>query len=212
MRSSRPGARALARSRQGEAKAPLLVTFTARPGLPFLPVMRNEEELLAQGAMTVLALDLDTRDVILNPYPLTGPAGLSLGLAPWLISGATLVQHHPFDYDAFVTQLLTTGATVTALPAPVLAALAKDGVLGRPQCLLRRLGTVWPAPGQAEPPPLQGAAPLLFDLYPLGDLVSVVLRRESQANPRVAAARQYPSWRRGRRVRGDQAQSAPRRR
>lgn len=178
--TGRKGSR-LVEPRGGEG--PLLVTFTARPGLPFLPVMRNEEELLAQGAMTVLALDLDTRDVILNPYPLTGPAGLSLGLAPWLISGATLVQHHPFDYDAFVTQLLTTGGTVTALPAPVLAALAKDGVLGRPQCLLRRLGTVWPAPGEAEPPPLQGAAPLLFDLYPLGDLVSVVVRRESQANP-----------------------------
>ena len=103
MRSSRPGARAPVRSRQGRGEGPLLVTFTARPGLPFLPVMRNEEELLAQGAMTVLALDLDTRDVILNPYPLTGPAGLSLGLTPWLVSGATLVQHHPFDYDAFVT-------------------------------------------------------------------------------------------------------------
>jgi acyl-CoA synthetase (AMP-forming)/AMP-acid ligase II len=163
--------------------SPLLVTFTARPGLPFLPVVRNEDELLAQGAMTVLALDLDTRDVILNPYPLTGPAGLALGLMPWLIGGATLVQHHPFDYDAFVTQLLSTAATVTALPAPVLAALAKDGVLGRPQCLLRRLGAVWPAPGQAGPSPLQGASPLLFDLYPLGDLVSVVLRRESQATP-----------------------------
>jgi mycobactin salicyl-AMP ligase len=178
--AGRQGSRPVeARGGQG----PLLVTFTARPGLPFLPVLRNEEELLAQGAMTVLALDLDTRDVILNPYPLTGPAGLALGLMPWLIGGATLVQHHPFDYDAFVTQLLTTGATVTALPAPVLAALAGDGVFARPQCLLRRLGTVWPAPGQVEPAPFQGAAPLLFDLYPLGDLVGVVLRRESQAHP-----------------------------
>jgi len=164
-------------------ESPLLVTFTARPGLAFLPVVRNEDELLTQGAMTVLALDLDTRDVILNPYPLTGPAGLSLGLMPWLIGGATLVQHHPFDYEAFVTQLLSTGATMTALPAPVLAELAKDGVLARPQCLLRRLGAVWPAPAQTEPAPFQGAAPLLFDLYPLGDLISVVLRRESQASP-----------------------------
>ena len=168
-------------ARRGES--PPLVTFTSRPGLPFLPVVRNEDELLAQGAMTVLALDLDTRDVILNPYPLTGPVGLALGLMPWLISGATLIQHHPFDYDAFVTQLLTTGGTVTALPAPVLAALAKDGTLQWPQCLLRRLGVVWPAPGQAAPAPVQGAAPLMFDLYPLGDLVGVVLRRESQANP-----------------------------
>jgi acyl-CoA synthetase (AMP-forming)/AMP-acid ligase II len=178
--AGRQGSRPVeARGGQG----PLLVTFTARPGLPFLPVLRNEEELLAQGAMTVLALDLDTRDVILNPYPLTGPVGLSLGLLPWLIGGATLVQHHPFDYDVFVTQLLSTAATVTALPAPVLAALVKDGILARPQCLLRRLGTVWPAPGQAEPAPFQGAVPLLFDLYPLGDLVGVVLRRESQGNP-----------------------------
>jgi mycobactin salicyl-AMP ligase len=162
---------------------PPLVTFTARRGLPLLPVLRNEDDLLAQGAMTVLALDLDTKDVILNPYPLTGPVGLSLGLMPWLISGATLVQHHPFDYAAFVEQLATTGATVTALPAPGLAELAKDGVLQSPQCRLRRLGAVWPGPGQAEPPPLHGAGPLLFDVYPLGDLASVVLRRENQTNP-----------------------------
>ncbi len=83
-------------------EGPALITFTARAGVPFLPVVRREDELLAQGAMTVLALDLDTRDVILNPYPLTGPVGLSLGLMAWLISGATLVQHQPFDYDAFV--------------------------------------------------------------------------------------------------------------
>jgi mycobactin salicyl-AMP ligase len=161
----------------------LLITFTARPGRPFLSVLRNEDELLAQGAMTALALDLDTRDVILNPYPLAGPVGLALGLMPWLISGGTLAQHHPFDYGAFVEQLATTGATLTALPAPGLAELAKDGVLKSPQCCLRRLGAVWAAPGQAEPPPLHSAGPFLFDLYPLGDLACVVLRRESQASP-----------------------------
>jgi mycobactin salicyl-AMP ligase len=162
---------------------PAMINFTARAGLPFLPVVHTEDELLAQGAMTVLALDLDTRDVILNPYPLTGPAGLALGLMPWLIAGATLAQHHPFDYAAFVEQLFATGATATALPSPVLAELAKDGVLQAPQCRLRRLGAVWPMFGQTEPPPFDGAAALLFDLYPLGDLASVVLRRESRANP-----------------------------
>jgi mycobactin salicyl-AMP ligase len=163
---------------------PAMITFTARAGAPLLPVFRGEDELLAQGAMTVLALSLDSRDVILNPYPLTGPAGLGLGLMPWLISGATLAQHDPFDYAEFVQQLLATGATVTALPSPVLAELAKDGVLRRPECRLRRLGSVWSMPELAEaPPPFYGAAPLLFDLYPLGDLASVVLRREARANP-----------------------------
>ena len=165
-------------------RGPALITFTARSGVPLLPVIRSEQELLAQGAMTVLALALDRKEVILNPYPLTGTAGLALGLMPWLVSGSSLVQHHPFDYAAFVEQLLASGATVTALPSPVLAELAKDGVLLRPACRLRRLGTVWPSPDIAEPPPpIDGAAPLLFDLYPLGDLAGVVLRREARNQP-----------------------------
>jgi mycobactin salicyl-AMP ligase len=162
---------------------PAMITFTARAGAPMVPVFRGEDELLAQGALTVLALSLDRGDVILNPYPCTGPAGLSLGLMPWLISGATLAQHHPFDHADFVRQLLTTGATVTALPSPILAELAKDGVLQRPECRLRRLGAVWSTPELAPPPPFNGAASLLFDLYPLGDLAGVVLRRETRANP-----------------------------
>jgi len=164
-------------------QGPAMISFTARAGFPLVPIIRTEDELLAQGAMTVLALGLDSRDVILNPYPLTGPAGLSLGLLPWLISGATLAQHHPFDYRVFVEQLIATGATMTALPSPILAELAKDGVLRSPECRLRRLGAVWSMPELAEPPPFYGAAPLLFDLYPLGDLASVVLRRESRAHP-----------------------------
>jgi mycobactin salicyl-AMP ligase len=163
---------------------PAMITFTARAGVPMVPVFRGEDELLAQGALTVLALSRDRGDVILNPYPCTGPAGLSLGLTPWLISGATLAQHHPFDHAYFVRQLLATGATVTALPSPILAELAKDGVLQRPECRLRRLGAVWSTPELAPPPPpFNGAAPLLFDLYPLGDLAGVVLRRETRANP-----------------------------
>lgn len=165
-------------------RGPAMITFTARAGMPLLPVMRSESELLAQGAMTVLALALDRKDVILNAYPLSGIVGLSLGLMPWLIGGATLVQHHAFDYAAFVEQLLAAGATVTALPAPVLTELAKDGVLRRPACRLRRLGAVWPTAEIAEPPPaFDGAAPLLFDLYPLGDLASLVLRRNSRRAP-----------------------------
>lgn len=162
---------------------PAMITFTARAGAPLVPVARREEELLAQGAMTVLSLSLDSRDVILNPYPLTGPVGLSLGLMPWLVGGGTLVQHTPFDYQPFVQQLLESGATVTAVPPPILTELVKDGVLRKPACRLRRLGAVWSMPELAgpAPPPLYGATPLLFDVYPLGDLASLVLRRETRA-------------------------------
>ncbi len=163
---------------------PALITFTARAGFPFVAVLRSEEELLAQGAMTVLALDLDGSDVILNPYPLTGPAGLSLGFLPWLVSGATLAQHHPFDYGAFAEQVMATGATVTALPLPVLAQLAKDGVPQQPQCRLRRVGAVWTGlePARPQTVSFQGEANF-FDLYPLGDLAGIVLKRERPSEP-----------------------------
>ncbi len=163
--------------------SPAMITFTARAGAPLVAVARREEELLAQGAMTVLSLSLDAGDVILNPYPLTGPVGLSLGLMAWLVGGGTLVQHTPFDYQPFVKQLLDSGATVTAMPPPILAELVKDGVLRQPSCRLRRLGAVWSMPELAAsaPPPFYGATPLLFDVYPLGDLASLVLRRETRS-------------------------------
>jgi len=156
---------------------PSLITFTARVGEPLVPLFRHEDEILAQGAMAVLSLSLDRSDVILNAYPCTGPIGLGLGLAPWLIGGAALVHHHPFDYGVFVQQILTSGATVTALPGAILDELAKDGVLKDQQCKLRRVGRVWSAPELAD-----GAATLedvsrsMFDLYPLGDLASLLLR------------------------------------
>ena len=161
-----------------------MITFTARSGAPFVAIERSEEELLAQGAMTVLALDLDRSDVILNPYPLTGPTGLSLGFLPWLISGAALAQHHPFDYGAFAEQLIATGATVTALPAPVLGELAKDGVPQRSQCRLRRVGAVWTGVEPVETLALPfGEMAEFFDLYPLGDLAGIVLKRKAQGDP-----------------------------
>jgi len=162
---------------------PSLITFTARAGEPLVPLFRHENEILAQGAMAVLSLSLDRSDVILNAYPCTGPIGLGLGLAPWLIGGAALVQHDPFDYGMFVQQILTSGATVTALPGAILDELAKDGVLKDRQCKLRRVGRVWSAPEFANGAATRkDAGRSVFDLYPLGDLASLLLRPEPAAD------------------------------
>lgn len=157
--------------------APALVTFTARAGAPLVPLFREDEDLLLQGAMTVMALSLDRHDVLLNPYPLTGPTGLAAGFAPWLIGGTALIQHDPFDYDVFIQQLLTTGATATALPAAVFDRFVDDRIFADPQCALRHVGRVWTVPGLGERPTLDelpddGG----FDLYPLGDLACLVER------------------------------------
>jgi len=161
---------------------PALITFTARAEAPLVPLFRHEDEILAQGAMAVLSLSLDRSDVILNAYSFTNPIGFALGLAPWLIGGATLAQHHPFDYSVFVQQILSAKATVTALPSAILSELGADGLLTNPQCELRRLGRVWsPAELADRTGPLkhmtaESLSRPVFDLYPLGDLASLLLR------------------------------------
>jgi len=161
-------------------RGPSMITFSARADTSLVPLFRYEDEILAQGAMAVLSLSLDRSDTILNAYPFTGPIGLGLGLAPWLIGGATLVQHHPFDYRTFVQQVVTSGAAVTAVPGAILDELAKDGLFEETRCRLRRVGRVWSVPELAD-----GATPAspatgrpVFDLYPLGDLASLLLATE----------------------------------
>jgi mycobactin salicyl-AMP ligase len=177
-----PAAAILAEPRKLAGAA--LIGFTARAGVPLVPIFHAEAELMAQGAMAVLALSLTRTDVILNPYPLTGPVGLGLALMPWLISGATLLQHQPFDGHGFRRQLLEGGATVTALPVSLLATLASEGVWRDPSCKMRRLGCVWPMAQSAEiMPELDGGATALFDVYPLGDLVSLIRMRAPGSDP-----------------------------
>ena len=162
---------------------PSLVTFTARAGAALVPLFRHEDDLLLQGALSVMALSLDRHDVLLNAFPLTGPVGISAGLAPWLIGGTALVQHDPFDYNVLVRQILTNGATATALPGTVLDRFTADGIFADPQCKLRHVGRVWAAPKLAEhagaaAPDDRGA----FDLYPLGDLACLVERAREGAD------------------------------
>jgi mycobactin salicyl-AMP ligase len=159
----------------GPRETPSLVSFTARVGVPLAPLFRDEDTLIAQGRMSALALGLQSYDVMLSPYPLSGAVGLGLGLMPWLISGATLVQHQPFEYGTYVRQLKEQEATIIAAPSPVLAALHDDGVFADPACHLRAAARVW------SMPELDGLRQDLdcnnlpvFDVYPLGDLVSVV--------------------------------------
>ena len=162
---------------------PAMITFTARAGAPLVPVARREEELLAQGAMTVLSLSLDSRDVILNPYPLTR-TGRAVARAH-AVAGqrrharpASAVRLSAFRPAIARKRRDGDGAPVAGPRG------ARQGRRAAPACLpLRRLGAVWSMPELAAPtpPPFYGATPLLFDVYPLGDLASLVLRRDTRA-------------------------------
>ena len=161
---------AVAPMQSGDLTSPALVTFTARAGAPFAPVVHTEDELLTLGSNGVEALSLDARDVLLNPFPFSSPAGLSFALMPWLLSGCTLLQHQPFDLERFGAQLIEDGVTVTALPVPLITTLAATGILKDARSRLRRLGCVRSRvqPCDAHPGEAEIGVPL-FDLLSTGD-------------------------------------------
>ncbi|NMM87483.1 2,3-dihydroxybenzoate-AMP ligase [Rhodococcus sp. SRB_17] len=79
----------------------------------------------AMGSVSAAALTRD--DVLLNPFPMVNMAGIAGMFLPWLMTGATLVQHHPFDAPTFFGQLMQRKVTYTVAPPALLTrALASD--------------------------------------------------------------------------------------
>lgn len=70
-------------------------------------------------------------DVLLNPFPMVNAGGMAGMFLPWLLLGARLVQHHPFDIDVLLRQIETERVTYTCAPPAVLDAMVGDpAVLG----------------------------------------------------------------------------------
>ncbi|HQY98258.1 MAG TPA: class I adenylate-forming enzyme family protein, partial [Phycicoccus sp.] len=61
------------------------------------------------GLTSVDAMGLGEDDVILNPFPMVNMAGIGGMFVPWLLSGSTLVLHHPFDAAIFFGQIQCPG-------------------------------------------------------------------------------------------------------
>ena len=59
-------------------------------------------------------------DILLNPFPMINMAGINGMLLPWLLQGATLVQHHPFDPQTFFMQIAVERPTYTLVPPALL--------------------------------------------------------------------------------------------
>src|SRR5690606_6183837 len=68
-------------------------------------VPRTHLEWLASSWAGVDAPRITSEDVILNPFPMINMAAFVGLLLPWLRTGCTLVQHHPFDLMVFLGQI-----------------------------------------------------------------------------------------------------------
>ncbi|MGE3862197.1 MAG: class I adenylate-forming enzyme family protein [Burkholderiaceae bacterium] len=82
-------------------------------------VPRSHNEWLIVGLSVKDAAELDDGARVLNPFPFVNMAGISTGLASWLMLRGTVVQHHPFDFDVFLGQLRDEAVHYT-IAAPAL--------------------------------------------------------------------------------------------
>lgn len=64
-------------------------------------------------------------ETILCPAPLVNMTAVGVNYVPWLLTGGTLVLHHPIDFDLLIDQLQTENITFTLLVPTMMNRLLK---------------------------------------------------------------------------------------
>ena len=160
------------------------VCFEADGGTAPRPVPRSHNQLIAAALVHIAAAEISREDVILTPYPPTGLLPLAASFGPWVLTGATLALHQPFDASLLAESL--TQSTYAFLPPGVLAALSANRTLSRARGALKRVGCAWPAPYLARDGAFAaaGAGDLpVIDLYIFGEAATLALPRTADAAP-----------------------------
>ncbi|QNK79504.1 class I adenylate-forming enzyme family protein [Nakamurella sp. PAMC28650] len=101
-------------------------------------VPRTHGDWQAVALGTISTPGLTVQDILLNPFPMVNAGGMAGMYLPWLMLGATLVQHHLFDLEVLLTQIETERVTYTCAPPAVL-----NNLIAHPELMARHdLGTL----------------------------------------------------------------------
>lgn len=92
-------------------------------------VPRCANDWSPMAAASVDAAVLTGDDVLLNPFPMVNMAGIGGMFVPWLMTGAVLVQHHPFDPKVFFGQIAGERVTYTVAPPALLTVVLSQDAL-----------------------------------------------------------------------------------
>jgi acyl-CoA synthetase (AMP-forming)/AMP-acid ligase II len=166
-------------NRSNPASHIAVITFDVT-GDGIVPVARNHAQLIAGGLGPTFEGRIGRDATILSTIPIGSFAGLSLSLMPWLLSGGTLVLHHPFDFHSYAAQLRAFHCDATVLPGPLLYSLADTGHLAGAD--VKTILALWRGPERlASAPPWREAATLV-DVAAFGEIgLIAALRPAGQA-------------------------------
>ncbi len=172
----------LERERQSNAAAHVAaITFDVGEG-GLVPVARNHSELLAGGLGVLLESRLAQEAIMLSTIAPSSFAGMSLTLLPWLLSGGTLLLHHPFEAEVLARQFRDEHCGTAILPGPVAFRLAEAGQLahGVPGAVI----AAWRAPERlAMTAAWREAETMLTDVSIFGEAGLVPARRGVGGRP-----------------------------
>jgi len=92
----------------------------ARPkGVP-----RDQNHWVVNARIVAEAADIRDGEVLLNPFPLVNIGSFGM-VTPWLMHRGTLVLHHPFDLQVFLTQIAAERVNYTIAAPAILNTLLK---------------------------------------------------------------------------------------
>src|SRR6185436_6619030 len=113
----------------------------------FRPVPRAHLGLIAGGLAMSLESDVPQGATVLSAFSPMSFAGLASSLAIWLLSGGTLVLHHPFDEEALEQQIIEQACDTLIAPAQLALRLDEMDLAVRMPSLRNVVG-LWRTPEQ----------------------------------------------------------------
>ena len=135
----------------------------------FRAVPRTHLSLIAGGLALSLESDMQQGAVVMSAFAPSSFAGLASSVVVWLLSGGTLVLHHPFDAEVLEQQIARFSCDTLIVPAPLALKLDELDLAARMPSVNNVIG-MWRAPEQVgSSPPWTAQSATLTDAYLFGE-------------------------------------------
>ncbi|MBI5264998.1 MAG: AMP-binding protein [Bradyrhizobium sp.] len=149
----------------------------------FRPVPRPHLSLIAGGLAISLESDVPQGATVMSAFAPMSFAGLASSLVVWLLSGGTLVLHHPFDSDVLEEQINEHSCDVLVAPGLLALRLGELEAAARLPGLRTVIG-LWRAPEQVASSDIWAAPHAsITDVYLFGEVGLFGARRGNDGLP-----------------------------
>jgi len=146
----------------------------------FRAVPRTHLSVIAGALALSLESDVPQGATIMSAFAPSSFAGIASSIVTWLLSGGTLVLHHPFDSEIFEHQVGEQNCDTLIVPAPLALRLDELGLSARMPSLRNVIG-LWRAPEQvASSPHWTAKHASLTDAYLFGEAGLFGARRHAE--------------------------------